>query len=172
MSFYEINKNVYQSTIKILLFLLIIFFVFSFVELRGNTHNEFVYCTWILTIVWLSDIGGYVCGKLIGGPRLTKYSPNKTIAGFLGSLLFSQFSFLLLFFFYKNFNLSIDVFLIQLFLCLIAIIGDILFSFVKRLNNIKDYSNLLPGHGGILDRLDGVIFVVSVHYLLKITNVI
>ena len=99
ISFYEISKNVYQSIIKNLLFLLVIFFVFSFFDLRGNTYDEFVYCTWVLTIVWLSDIGGYVFGKLIGGPRLTKYSPNKTIAGFLGSLIFFPIFFFIIIFF-------------------------------------------------------------------------
>ena len=123
-----------------------------------------------MSIVWLSDIGGFVVGRLLQGPKLTKWSPNKTIAGFFGSIIFSQLSFLLLYNVH-NAIFTFKIFIIQLVLCLVAIVGDIFFSYIKRRNNLKDYSKLIPGHGGLLDRIDGLIFVIILAYFFKIFNV-
>jgi len=172
LSIYEINflyirnKNIFISLVfLILLFLLCLFL------LRGSTIREFFYLLWIMCIVWFSDIGGYVIGKFFGGQKLTKWSPKKTISGAVGSLLFSQFAFLILQMFIKNIIFSFNIFLIQLTLAVTSIAGDIFFSMIKRKNNIKDYSNIIPGHGGILDRIDGLIFVIIAAFLLKYFNV-
>ena len=172
ISFYEINKNVKQIKNKIFLFILIISFVISLINLRGSSFENYILCVWILTIVWASDIGGYVVGKIFGGMKLSIYSPNKTISGFFGSLFFSQISLLIPLYFLTNFLFDYSIILIQIFFSFISILGDIFFSYIKRINNIKDYSNLIPGHGGLLDRIDGLVFVFILAYFFKILNVI
>jgi CDP-diglyceride synthetase len=116
----------------------------------------------ILIICIFSDIGGYVFGKTIGGKKLTKISPNKTISGSIGSFIFSIFP--IIFINLSNveesfleFNLINIIF--SLFVSLICQLGDLFFSYFKRLNNKKNTSNLLPGHGGLLDRIDGIVIV-------------
>lgn len=138
--------------------------------MRGSNDTDFVYLIWIISIVWLSDVGGFFVGKLIKGPKLSKLSPNKTWSGFFGSLFFSQNSYFILFFFdYSQY--SIKIFIMQIVLSLISILGDLFFSFIKRKYLIKDFSNLIPGHGGILDRIDGLVFVIIFFNLFKYLNV-
>tara|TARA_B110000027_G_scaffold86655_1_gene91888 strand:- start:226 stop:591 length:366 start_codon:yes stop_codon:yes gene_type:complete len=117
----------------------------------------------------MSDIGGLVVGKIIKGKKLTKISPNKTISGSTGSLIFSIF---LIPFFYGNTvdqNLLI-MFLITIAISLVSQLGDLFISFLKRKAKVKDTSDILPGHGGILDRIDGIIFAIPLGiYLFIIT---
>lgn len=154
----------------ILIKIIIIIFLLSFYNLRGSSDIDFVYLIWIISIVWLSDIGGLCVGRLIEGPKLSKLSPNKTWSGFFGSLIFSQNSYFILYFFdYSKY--SIKIFVIQIVLSLISILGDLFFSFVKRKYLIKDFSNFIPGHGGILDRIDGLVFVIIFYNLFKYLNV-
>ena len=103
--------------------------------------------------------GGYIFGKLFGGPKLTQISPNKTWAGAIGSIILSQFAFLI-FFLNSNYKFNITIIFMQLFLSIIGQFGDILMSYVKRKNNKKDTSNFIPGHGGFLDRVDGLIWII------------
>ena len=168
LSLYEIYSNVKQRFLRYCLYLLILFFIYSFIKIRGYDYNNYIICIWILSLVWLSDIGGYIFGKIFGGKKLTKFSPNKTYSGLLGSLILSQFSIFILIYFLKFFEFSFVLLFIQLILSIVAVIGDIFFSYIKRINLIKDYSNLIPGHGGILDRIDGVIFVFVFFNLMKI----
>jgi phosphatidate cytidylyltransferase len=114
---------------------------------------------WLILIAWLTDIGGYIFGKIFGGPKLIKISPNKTWSGAFGSLILSQFA-ILIFFIDVNYQLSINLIFLQLFLSILGQIGDILMSFIKRKNNKKDSSNFIPGHGGFLDRVDGLIWII------------
>ena len=172
LSIYEIFSKIKNLTFKINLSFLIIIFIYSLNSIRGTTHTEFIISIWVFSIVWLSDIGGYIVGKLFGKNKLSIHSPNKTIAGFYGSLIFSQLSFLIIFFFLPNYNINISIFIIQFLMSIVSVAGDIFFSYIKRINKIKDYSNIIPGHGGILDRIDGFIFVVILGQLLKLTNVI
>ena len=172
VSFYEIHKNVKQQKIIFFLYLLIIFFAFSIIDARGSNFENYILCVWILFIIWTSDIGGYVVGKIFKGPKLSIYSPNKTISGFLGSILFSQISFCIPYYFLNSFTLTLKVALIQFLFCLLSVGGDIFFSFIKRINKIKDYSNIIPGHGGILDRIDGMVFVIIVYNILNYFNAI
>jgi len=170
-SFYEIFKNVKQFFLSFALYFLILFFIFSLFNIRGSNNNDYIILVWLISIVWTSDIGGYVFGKIFKGPKLTNYSPNKTISGLLGSIVFSQFSFLILYSFLDYNYLTLKLSIMQFFLCIIAVCGDIFFSYIKRINQIKDYSNLIPGHGGILDRIDGLIFVVIIFYFIRYLNV-
>ena len=104
-----------------------------------------------------SDIGGFVIGKIFKGPRLTKISPNKTISGAFGSVLLTALTFMTLLYYYTNI-ISINVFIVGLVTSVACQLGDLLFSFLKRKAKIKDTGNFLPGHGGFLDRLDGIFF--------------
>ena len=166
-SFYEIYKNVNQKFLSIFLYLLIFLFSYSLIELRGSKIENFIELCWLLSIIWLSDIGGYIVGKLLGGKKLTKFSPKKTISGLIGSVIFSQFSILIPIYFIQGYKINLSYFLLQIVICLITVFGDIFFSYIKRINNIKDYSQIIPGHGGILDRIDGMIFAVIAYFIFK-----
>ena len=122
---------------------------------------------WLILVAWLTDIGGYIFGKIFGGPKLIKISPNKTWSGAFGSLFLSQFAFLI-YYLDPNFKVNTYIFIFQLFLSIVGQIGDILMSYVKRTNNIKDTSNFIPGHGGFLDRVDGLIWVFIFGFFLII----
>lgn len=171
ISLYEI-KFFYPKNLLFLisLSLLLLIFLMSLIFLRGESNQDFYYLVWIISIVWLSDIGGYVFGKFFGGPRISKYSPKKTFSGIFGSFFVSQFSFLILLYFEKSVIYSFVFFLIQLLISAIVISGDLFFSYIKRKNNIKDFSNIIPGHGGMLDRIDGLIFALILASFLKILN--
>jgi phosphatidate cytidylyltransferase len=139
---------------------LIVLFTFLLSLLRIYNFEEFnLIFLWLIILTWLSDIGGYIFGKLFGGPKLTQISPNKTWAGAIGSIILSQFAFLI-FFLNSNYKFNITIVFMQLFLSIIGQFGDILMSYVKRKNNKKDTSNFIPGHGGFLDRVDGLIWII------------
>ena len=152
---------------------LFIFFSTS-IALRGNNSESIAFFIIILCICISSDIGGYVFGKVIGGKKLTKISPNKTISGSLGSFIFSILPVLL--FNLQNYTgVSFEVLSINIAFCLIVSLvcqlGDLLISYFKRLNKVKDTGTILPGHGGLLDRIDGLIFAIPTVYILKITQI-
>ena len=149
------------------LFSLMLVFLFSALEVRGNSNSDFYYFLWVILIVWLSDIGGYIFGNIFKGPALSKWSPKKTFSGLFGSLLLAQSAFAIFSAFGQIFEYTVTIFVTQFFLSAVAILGDLFFSFIKRKHNIKDYSNLIPGHGGLLDRIDGMIFVMIFAYLIK-----
>ena len=139
---------------------LIVLFAFLLSLLRIYNFEEFnLTFLWLIILTWLSDIGGYIFGKLFGGPKLTQISPNKTWAGAIGSIILSQFAFLI-FFLNSNYKFNINIIFMQLFLSIIGQFGDILMSYIKRKNNKKDTSNFIPGHGGFLDRVDGLIWII------------
>ena len=106
-----------------------------------------------------SDIGGYLFGKTFGGPKLTKISPNKTIAGSVGSLLISATTVFVLFFIFFGIY-SLNILFVGLITSLACQMGDLFFSYLKRKAKFKDFGKYLPGHGGVLDRLDGIFFGV------------
>ena len=139
---------------------LIILFIFLLSLLRIYNFEEFnLTFLWLIVLTWLSDIGGYIFGKLFGGPKLTQISPKKTWAGAIGSIILSQFAFLI-FFLNSSYKFNINIIFMQLFLSIIGQFGDILMSYIKRKNNKKDTSNFIPGHGGFLDRVDGLIWII------------
>ena len=126
-----------------------------------------------------TDIGGYFFGKTFKGPKLTKISPNKTYAGVIGSFILSIITGLIynqyfgpilisnLTYFFKS-DFSLTFLLLILFISLISQIGDLIISYFKRISKVKDTGKILPGHGGLLDRIDGLIFAVPLSYLLLI----
>ena len=106
-------------------------------------------------------------GKTIGGKKLTTISPNKTISGLVGSFIFSIIPLILFTYLdYYNLEFNLNNFIFCLSISLISQIGDLFISYIKRKANIKDTGKILPGHGGILDRVDGIIFALPFSYLL------
>ena len=113
----------------------------------------------------MSDVGGMVIGRIFKGKKLTKISPNKTISGSIGSFIFSLFLIPLFIKHLDNYDLVVII-LFTLLISLTSQIGDLLISLLKRKANVKDTSDLLPGHGGILDRIDGIIFALPLGILI------
>ena len=145
-------------------YIFLVFCNFSYEIYRSESPIFFLY---VISICFFTDIGGYVFGKIIGGKKLSKISPNKTIAGTVGSFILSITPLIIVI----NFNyLDLEFNLINLIFCLlislISQLGDLFISLIKRKAKIKDTGNLLPGHGGFLDRMDGIIFAVPFSYFL------
>jgi len=141
--------------------------VYLIFTIESKNSNLKIYLLYSVLVAILSDIGGLVCGKIFKGKKLTKVSPNKTISGSIGSFMFST---LLIPFFYKG---QIDQTLVNLFIITIIIsltsqLGDLFISLLKRKAKVKDTSDLLPGHGGVLDRIDGIIFAIPLGIFLFI----
>lgn len=134
-----------------------------------------IYLVFFISICILSDTGGFFIGKLVGGKKLTKISPNKTVSGCIGSFIFSLLSLIILFLIYnymeirslKYDNNITALFSLIIFLSFICQMGDLLISYFKRKAKVKDTGIILPGHGGLLDRIDGAIFVLPTIYILE-----
>ena len=124
----------------------------------------------ILMICVFSDVGGYVFGKTFGGKKLTKISPNKTIAGSIGSFILSYIGFFVIYLYFGDLlfvRLQIEALVfIPFFISLICQLGDLFISYFKRKAKIKNTGNLIPGHGGLLDRIDGTIFALPIGFII------
>ena len=151
-----------------------IFLIFSFFSAFYIRENiGFLFFLFIILICIFTDVGGYVFGKVFKGPKLTKISPNKTYSGVIGGFLIS---------------LSVGLFFLQytdteflgndtskilpaiLFISFISQLGDLIISYFKRKAKLKNTGNILPGHGGLLDRIDGMIFVIPIMFILIFTT--
>ncbi len=155
--------NTYISMIFILITLSYII-IFVWTTILGNNQNAKLVFFLILSITISSDIGGFVFGKVFKGKKLTKISPKKTYSGMFGSYIVSLISTYFLFGNYLNFT---DLILFTLIISTSSQIGDLLISYLKRNINIKDTSNILPGHGGLLDRFDGLILAIPIGLILS-----
>ena len=161
LEFLEISKRIIKKKISFTLInIFFVSYVFTFVAIFLFSSNNILlkYLLFILLLGCIaSDLGGYIFGKILKGPKLTKISPNKTYTGALGSIILTLITISFLFFYFMNlFNLKILIFFfINSISCQL---GDLFFSFLKRKAKLKDTGNFLPGHGGILDRLDGIFF--------------
>tara|TARA_B100001093_G_scaffold520112_1_gene612787 strand:+ start:2245 stop:2898 length:654 start_codon:yes stop_codon:yes gene_type:complete len=172
ISFYEFIKMNFKifknkralryilNTIFILYIFILSLILYTFI-LSPSTVMVII-LTFLICIA--SDIGGYVSGKIFKGKKLTKISPNKTISGSLGSFVFSILI-IYLFSFFKLLSIDFRLIIFALITSLFCQLGDILFSFLKRKAKIKDTGNILPGHGGVLDRIDGILFGIPVGIL-------
>ena len=154
--FYKALSLIYLSGLVYLIF-----------AIESEYSNLKIYLLYSVIVAILSDIGGLVCGKIFKGKKLTKVSPNKTISGSIGSFMFSI---LMIPFFYKvQIDQSlVNLFLITIIISLISQLGDLFISLLKRKAKVKDTSDLLPGHGGVLDRIDGIIFAIPLGIFLFI----
>ena len=144
-----------------------IFFIFCYFSYEIHSSEGPIFFLYIICICFFTDIGGYVVGKIVGGKKLSKISPNKTMAGSVGSFILSIIPLIIVI----NFNyLDLELNLINIIFCLlislISQLGDLFISLIKRKSKVKDTGNLLPGHGGFLDRMDGIIFAVPFSYFL------
>ena len=144
-------------------YLSFLIFLILFVEVNNSELKIFIIYSILVSI--LSDLGGITIGRIFKGKKLTKISPKKTISGSLGSFIFSLF---LIPFFFKDLlsHEFLLLFLITIIISLFSQMGDLFISFLKRRAKVKDTSNLLPGHGGILDRIDGIIFALPLGILI------
>ena len=160
----NLNKilRLFYKAISLIYLTILIYFIIMACAINSQ-HKIFIIYPILISI--MSDVGGLVVGRLIKGKKLTKISPKKTISGSVGSFIFSLF--LIPFFF--SYLPQIDLFLlvpISLFISLTSQLGDLFISLLKRMAKVKDTSDLLPGHGGVLDRIDGMIFSIPIGFLI------
>ena len=153
---------------------LLIFSFYTVYSLRNEGDFKFFLLVVITCIA--TDIGGYIFGKIFKGPKLTKISPNKTYAGMFGgfflaiiftNLFFDSFNYFNL---GQNIQISKQIFFVVILISFVSQIGDLIISFFKRKSKIKNTGRLIPGHGGLLDRIDGMIFAFP--FMFLITNFI
>jgi phosphatidate cytidylyltransferase len=176
LSFYEFNRLFFKifksrflkflSSGLVLLYLISLVFIIFYIEsvnILNPKYKLFILYSIIISIA--SDLGGYFFGKLLKGNKLTKISPNKTVSGVIGAFIFSI---LIIPIFYTDLNfISTNLlFIATIFISLVSQLGDLFISFLKRLAKVKDTGNILPGHGGILDRVDGILFAAPIGLLL------
>ena len=165
---FKILKKIFKKNkIKQLMsFILSISYMFLFsltiiLFLNESFEINRVKILFLLLICISTDIGGYVFGKIIGGKKLTKISPNKTYSGLIGSFILSYIICYLFYYSQDNIiSIDINIFFLIFMVSFISQIGDLFISYLKRRANIKDTGSFLPGHGGILDRIDGILFAL------------
>jgi len=158
---YKMTKN------KNYFLLGLIFLILSFLS-AFLLRNIFLYDFILVILICIStDVGGFVFGKLFKGPKLTKISPNKTYSGMIGSFFLSIISALLYTNYYDLVYWTVNILLIAVILISsISQIGDLTVSYFKRKSKIKNTGNIIPGHGGILDRIDGMLFATPFAFIL------
>ena len=177
ISIYEWNYMSKKTEYKILGIIFLILSFYSAYYFRNEFYGDYLYFIMILFICIFTDIGGYVFGKFFKGPKLTKISPKKTYSGAIGGYLFSII-FITLFFYNLDFvsditnintitqEISIKIFIITILISTVSQFGDIVVSYFKRKSNLKDTGKLIPGHGGLLDRIDGMLFAFPASLLI------
>lgn len=178
-SLYEFNsilKNIFEKSLNYFLsFFLFLIYISSFVvilwfHLTSNENSQILSIILLLLICVSTDIGGFVFGKLIGGKKFTKISPNKTYSGIFGSFIFSIiFGYSFSYFYSESLSFEINVLILIILISFISQLGDLFISFLKRKARIKDSGAILPGHGGVLDRIDGILLALPIGILL-VTN--
>ena len=166
VSSYEWNMMTKNRSYKIYGFIFLIITFYTFYSLSINVFGVF----FVILICASTDIGGYLFGKLFKGPKLTKISPNKTYAGMIGGYFLSLITLTVITNIIDYPGTPIQFFLITILISTVSQIGDIIVSYFKRLSKIKNTGKLIPGHGGLLDRIDGMIFAFPIYYLVDLTG--
>ena len=161
----KLKDRLLRTLCKMTSLLYLSLLVYLILSIEFFYPNLKLYLLYSVLVAILSDVGGLVFGKTFKGKKLTKISPNKTISGSIGSLIFSLF---LIPFFYENliFKSFLTLILITVTITIISQLGDLFISLLKRKAKVKNTSDLLPGHGGFLDRVDGIIFAIPIGVLL------
>ena len=168
LEFLNLSRKIFKNKLGLILlniFFISYIFIFCFIFLMFFNNSLLKYTLSIILFGCIaSDIGGFIFGKLFKGPKLTKISPNKTYSGAIGSIVLTLITVSILFYYFlKIFNL--DTIILALVVSIFCQLGDLLFSLLKRKAKIKDTGNILPGHGGVLDRLDGIYLGIPVGIL-------
>ena len=158
------NKKFYFFYLSIITLFYLLFLKISILKVFiDNDETRQIYLLFIILICVFTDIGGFLFGKIFKGKKLTKISPNKTYSGLIGSYILSL---ILTAFFFKNYFEFYQIVVITIIISSVSQLGDLFFSFLKRKARLKDTGSILPGHGGILDRLDGMIFAIPLGLLI------
>jgi phosphatidate cytidylyltransferase len=164
-----LKKNNRNKVLKFLYKFISLLYLSSLVWLilitESHQQNLKIYLLYSVLTAISTDIGGLVFGKIFKGRKLTRISPNKTISGSLGSFIFS-FSLIPFFFSVIGTHNLLTIFLITIIISLTSQLGDLFISYLKRKAKVKDTSDILPGHGGVLDRIDGIIFAIPIGVFL------
>ncbi len=158
-------KKSFKSNLlkKIIIGLSLLYFImFSSIVFSGISQDELKFIIlFLITICIFSDVGGLLFGKTFKGKKLTKISPNKTISGSIGSFIFSLLTIPVFYFLLLGKSIDVnEMIILAVLVSLFCQVGDLFISFLKRKANVKDTGDLLPGHGGVLDRIDGILFAV------------
>jgi len=158
------NKSLrFLSKLISLIYLSFLVYIVIIISTKNLDFKMQIFYSILISIS--SDVGGLIFGKIIKGKKLTKISPNKTISGSVGSFLFSITLIPFFFNYFDNYQIF-TLFIITILISFISQVGDLSISFLKRKANVKDTSDVLPGHGGFLDRIDGIIFAIPFGLLL------
>ena len=157
------NKNIQYLCLLISLFLICYLVLFVWISLNSNNFNK-IFLLMIISISIGTDIGGFIFGKIFKGKKLSTISPNKTYSGMFGSYFLSI---ILITFLFKNFIEIKYLIFFTLVLSSISQLGDLFISYLKRKSKLKDTGKLLPGHGGMLDRFDGILFAILFASIIK-----
>ena len=173
---YELFSVFKNKTTILFLDLVLILALFSIYHLRDDNPISLKLLIWFIVLTVCSDVGGYVFGKLFKWKKLIKVSPQKTLSGVLGSFVVSLSSLFILEIIFQS-NVVIKwlepkFFFLAIILSLTAQTGDLIISYFKRLEKIKDTGKILPGHGGIFDRIDSLMFVIILGFFLYNFNII
>ena len=168
LEFLNLSRKIFKNKLGLILlniFFKFYIFIFCFIFLMFFNNTLLKYTLSIILFGCIaSDIGGFIFGKIFKGPKLTKISPNKTYSGAIGSIVLTLITVSFLFYYFlKIFN--VDIIILALVVSIFCQLGDLLFSLLKRKAKIKDTGNILPGHGGVLDRLDGIYLGIPVGIL-------
>ena len=169
LEFSNIMKKIFKKKFFIILLnILFVLYIFTisglFLIISFIFHLKIILFI-ILIICVFSDIGGFTIGKILKGPKLTSISPNKTISGSIGAILFSSLAALMSLNFVIKENILSIVF-IGFIISLSVQVGDLIFSYLKRKSKLKNTGNILPGHGGILDRIDGILLGLPIGFII------
>ena len=165
---YEWLKLSKNNLLKLFGTIFIVISFYTIFNIRNEFDRDYFHLLLVVIICVSTDIGGYVFGNIFKGPKLTKISPKKTYSGVIGSFLLSLIFTNLFLDFLSNvetFEFTKEMFLFILLVSLVSQIGDIIISYFKRKSKIKDTGTIIPGHGGILDRIDGMIFALPFAYV-------
>ena len=165
---YEWLKLSKNNLLKLLGTIFIVISFYTIFNIRNEFDRDYYHLLLVVIICVSTDIGGYVFGNIFKGPKLTRISPKKTYSGVIGSFLLSLIFTNLFLDFLSNvetFEFTKEMFLFILLVSLVSQIGGIIISYFKRKSKIKDTGTIIPGHGGILDRIDGMIFAFPFAYV-------
>jgi phosphatidate cytidylyltransferase len=173
ISVFEWNKITKIKSYKLLGIIFLFISFFTIYKIRNSLNGEYLYLLLITIICITTDIGGFLFGKLIKGPKLTKLSPNKTYSGMIGSFILT---FIVIYLLSNNihpkfsYNLTVDIIIFLITVSAVSQFGDITISYFKRVSKIIDTGQIIPGHGGLLVRIVGMIFAYPFSYMIISTT--